>query len=64
MRLAHGKAGAGKRSALVAEQIAAGGQFPQLTFNAVGGQVDGQTVTLPDAIELPFAVVLFYRGHW
>lgn len=48
----------------MAGQIAAGGQLPQLTFNAVGGQGEGQTVTLPDAIELPFAVVLFYRGHW
>lgn len=44
----------------MAGKIDAGGQFPQLTFNAVGGQA----VTLPDAIESPFAVVLFYRGHW
>ena len=44
----------------MAEQIAGGGQFPQLTFNAVGGE----TITLPDDIATPYAVALFYRGHW
>ena len=34
--------------------------FPSLTLNVVGGD----TVTLPDDLSTPYAIVLFYRGHW
>lgn len=34
--------------------------FPPTTLNLVGGG----TVTLPDDIPTPYAIVLFYRGHW
>ena len=41
-------------------QLAGGDVFPSLSLNAT----DGSTVNLPDDIETPLAVVLFYRGHW
>ncbi len=34
--------------------------FPTLQLNIVGGG----SVTLPDDISTPYAIVLFYRGHW
>ncbi len=34
--------------------------FPELTLSLVGGG----TLTLPDQIDTPYAIVLFYRGHW
>ena len=34
--------------------------FPSLTLHVAGGG----TVTLPDDISTPYAIVLFYRGHW
>ena len=34
--------------------------FPATTLTLVGGG----TVTLPDDIATPYAIVLFYRGHW
>lgn len=34
--------------------------FPSLNLNIAGGG----TVTLPDDIHTPYAIVLFYRGHW
>ena len=34
--------------------------FPQIALSLVGGE----TVTLPDDITTPYAIVLFYRGHW
>ncbi len=37
-----------------------GGTFPTLDF----ATTDGQVITLPDDIQTPYAVVLFYRGHW
>ena len=45
---------------MAAQPLAARDQFPSLTLNVVGGD----TVTLPDDIDTPFAIVLFYRGHW
>lgn len=42
------------------EQLVPGSQFPELTLNIAGGD----TMLLPGAIETPYAVVLFYRGHW
>jgi len=34
--------------------------FPGLTLSTVGGG----SIRLPDDIATPYAVVLFYRGHW
>lgn len=42
------------------DKLRSGDKLPSLTLNLVGGG----SVTLPDAIETDFAVVLFYRGHW
>ncbi|MEM9177034.1 MAG: hypothetical protein AAGC67_17585 [Myxococcota bacterium] len=44
----------------MAEKLDLGGTFPSVTLDLVGG---GQ-ITLPDQIETPYAIVLFYRGHW
>ncbi len=41
-------------------KLEGGDQFPQLELNTE----DGSTVTLPDDIGTPQAIVLFYRGHW
>ena len=35
-------------------------RFPRLTLELAGGG----SLTLPDDLETPYAVVLFYRGHW
>ena len=42
------------------EKLAGGDTFPELTLDIAG---NGQ-MTLPADIETPFAIVLFYRGHW
>lgn len=34
--------------------------FPTLSLNIAGGG----TVTLREDISTPYAIVLFYRGHW
>lgn len=34
--------------------------FPSITLARVGGG----TLTLPDEIDTPYGIVLFYRGHW
>ena len=44
----------------MAAKLDLGGTFPSLTLSLV----DGRQVTLPDQIETPYAIVLFYRGHW
>ncbi|XOV83581.1 MAG: hypothetical protein ACFHXK_00360 [bacterium] len=44
----------------MSEKLVPGSLFPELTLNIAGGD----TFTLPHAIETPYAVVLFYRGHW
>ena len=44
----------------MSRKLEAGDQFPQITLNVE----DGTTVTLPDDIGTPQAIVLFYRGHW
>lgn len=38
-----------------------GDPFPRLTLDLAGG---GGTLSLPDALEAGYNVVLFYRGHW
>ena len=35
-------------------------RFPSITLSLAGGG----TLALPDQIETPYAVLLFYRGHW
>ena len=42
------------------EKLASHTIFPRITLEILGGG----TVTLPDDIPTPLAVVLFYRGHW
>lgn len=44
----------------MAEKLNPGDLFPSLTLKIAG---EGE-VSLPDAIETPLAIVLFYRGHW
>ena len=44
----------------MADQVVTGSNFPELMLNIAGGD----TVTLPNDIDTPYAVVLFYRGHW
>ena len=47
----------GKR---MTDKLTAGDTFPNLELSIAGAG----TISLPDAIETPFAIVLFYRGHW
>ena len=42
------------------EKLQGGDAFPSLSLKIVGG---GQ-VSLPDDLESPMTIVLFYRGHW
>ena len=44
----------------MAEKLIGGDTFPDLKLNMAGGG----SVTLPADIETPYALVLFYRGHW
>ncbi|MCZ6868821.1 MAG: hypothetical protein V3T15_09790 [Pseudomonadales bacterium] len=44
----------------MAEKLVGGDTFPELALDIAGS---GQ-MTLPADIETPFAIVLFYRGHW
>jgi hypothetical protein len=44
----------------MAEKLNMGSIFPELTLNIAGGG----PVTLPADLNTPYAVVLFYRGHW
>ena len=42
------------------EKLQGGDAFPSLSLKIAGG---GQ-VLLPDDLESPMTIVLFYRGHW
>lgn len=44
----------------MAEKLHIGSAFPAMTIPLVGGG----TITLPDAMNGKYGVVLFYRGHW
>lgn len=44
----------------MADKLGPGALFPPLTLNIAGGEQQ----SLPDAIDTPLALVLFYRGHW
>ena len=37
-----------------------GDEFPSVSLKIAGGG----TVNLPDDLEAPMTIVLFYRGHW
>lgn len=41
-------------------KLVGGDTFPELTLDIAG---DGQ-LALPNDIDTPFAILLFYRGHW
>jgi peroxiredoxin len=42
------------------QKLDSGDTLPSVTLKLVGGE----TVNLPDDLETPYGVVLFYRGHW
>ena len=42
------------------DKLSAGDQFPSIALNIQ----DGSSINLPDDISTPYALVLFYRGHW
>ncbi len=44
----------------MASQLELGDTFPDLTLKLPGGE----QLSLPQDIDTPYAVVLFYRGHW
>ena len=41
-------------------QLEGGDVFPELTLQIAGGD----SLTIPKDLDTPYAVVLFYRGHW
>lgn len=43
----------------MAEKLDAGSKFPQLSL-----QVGDGLLTLPEAKDAGYSIVLFYRGHW
>ncbi len=43
----------------MAEKLNAGNQFPELSLKVGDG-----VLTLPEAKETGYNIVLFYRGHW
>ncbi len=44
----------------MAEKLNLMDTFPSLALNLAGGG----SMTLPDDVATPYAMVLFYRGHW
>lgn len=44
----------------MADKLSLGGAFPALTLNVAGGG----TLNVPGDIATPYAILLFYRGHW
>ncbi len=44
----------------MAEKLNLLDSFPSMTLSIVGGG----SLRVPDDISTPYAVVLFYRGHW
>jgi hypothetical protein len=49
-----------REETVVADKLNLLDSFPTLKLNAAGGG----SFTLPDDISTPYAIVLFYRGHW
>jgi len=44
----------------MADKLTGGDDFPEIKLEIAGGP----PVSLPDDINTPYALVLFYRGHW
>ena len=44
----------------MAEKLDLGATFPALALKLAGGG----TLTLPADLSTPYAILLFYRGHW
>ena len=44
----------------MSNKIDKGGQFPGIELNIAGGD----RLRLPADIDMPYAFILFYRGHW
>ena len=42
------------------DKLGTGDVFPSLSLKIAGGD----TINLPDNLETPLTIVLFYRGHW
>ena len=42
------------------DKLGPGDAFPELRLDIVGGD----DLVLPRDIDTPYAIVLFYRGHW
>ena len=42
------------------DKLSPGDRFPQLRLHVSGAD----ELILPEAIDTPYAIVLFYRGHW
>jgi len=42
------------------QKLGIGDAFPDVTLQLVGGA----SISLPRELTTPYAVVLFYRGHW
>ena len=42
------------------DKLGTGDAFPSLSLKFAGGGV----INLPEGLDTPLTVVLFYRGHW
>ncbi len=42
------------------EKLHGGDVFPSLSLKIAGGD----TISVPEDLESPLTIVLFYRGHW
>ena len=42
------------------DKLGIGARFPSLRLTLV----DGATLDLPEGLDAPYRVILFYRGHW
>jgi peroxiredoxin len=41
-------------------KLTSGNEFPNLSLKVS----DGSTLSLPNDLQTPLTIVLFYRGHW
>lgn len=44
----------------MADKLNLGDTFPALALRIAGGG----TLTVPDDLATPYAIIMFYRGHW
>jgi hypothetical protein len=44
----------------MSEKLDAGDIFPSVTL----ALTDGQSLTVPDGLDVTYQIILFYRGHW